>query len=1256
MKKILSSILAIIAFQAAIGQCLLKQVPLSTRAQNADLIIEGKVTSSHSFWNAVHNMIYTSNTIEIYKVFKGTATSTSVEIMTMGGTVGLDRITAEPNLSLNVGDIGVFTCESIKRFNLAGVQQSSLPKYEAYASVQGFIKYDLSTQTASDPFNRYNDIEADLYSQVLSPSLNSWITVAPFDIHASTISTQRNDQPLQVQSISGFSPTTVTAGTGAIITITGTGFGSTQGSGTVRFRNADDGGATVITPLPSQYISWSSTQIVVEVPQNAGTGSIQVVQGQTFTSAQVLTINYAHLNVDFDPGPGTIAYQTDHVNDNGSGGYTWRMNTGFSSNSAASASFMRAFDTWRCNTGVNWTIGATTSINDAVSDGTNIICFDNTAPLSSGILGVCYSYWSGCASGPTIIWYVNELDIIFDEGSNISPLTWEYGTSAPSGSEYDFETVAVHELGHGHQLGHVISPGAIMHYAISNGTSNRSLGVNDLAGGNFVQAKSIVGNVCGPGAMTNHICAIAPVASFSANVTSVCEGSSVSFTDMSSNTPTSWAWTFTGGTPSSSSAQNPTVSYNTPGTYAVTLVATNAAGSDSETLNGYITVNPEVTPSITISLTSGSNPMCSGASATFSASISNGGTTPAYQWMINGSNAGTNSSTFTTASLTNGQLVTCELTSNASCLSSSTDISSAITVTVSSSVVPSVIISQTSGTNPTCSGSSVTFSATPTNGGSSPDYQWQVNGGNAGTNSPAFTSSSLSNGDDITCILTSNSACASTPTAVSSAISLTVNSSVTPMVTIAQTAGTNSMCLGSSASFSASAVNGGTTPSYQWKVNGSNAGTNSSVFTTSSLTNGQAVTCVLTSNASCATTSTASSSAITMTVNSCSTGTAVTTVPCGLTINNMNQAASAANVTGATQYRLRFYNSVTNALVATKVQASRTFTFNTISGIYYNNTYKWTVAVDKGTGFGPESNSSCLITFAEPKTTVPCGVSYSNLNGYTTTGTFISAAKNYRFSFYNNVTNALVAVKTQTSNYIYFNQVPGLAYGNTYKWTVEVEYNNGTANVFGAASSSVCTITFNPPQTTVPCGNTYAKAGYTSIVPVAGSNTYRYNFYDVTTNTLVATITNTTTYIYFNQVPGLTFNTAYKWTVAARYYNGSANVFGPESSNNCIINYGTPSAIVINDDSNTEAARLSVQSTESKQELLVNVFPNPAKDQLTVEASEPVTGLEIYNVSGELVLAPENVNEVDIHELKAGLYIISIKTENELKHIRIIKE
>jgi PKD repeat protein len=84
---------------------------------------------------------------------------------------------------------------------------------------------------------------------------------------------------------------------------------------------------------------------------------------------------------------------------------------------------------------------------------------------------------------------------------------------------------------------------------------------------------------------------VTPVADFSASSTVINAGQSVTFTDLSTNNPTSWNWTFTGATPTSSTAQNPSVSYSTPGTYAVTLEVSNSAGSDTETKTNYITVN-----------------------------------------------------------------------------------------------------------------------------------------------------------------------------------------------------------------------------------------------------------------------------------------------------------------------------------------------------------------------------------------------------------------------------------------------------------------------------------------------------------------------------------------------------------------------------------------------------------------------------------------------------------------------------------------
>lgn len=95
-----------------------------------------------------------------------------------------------------------------------------------------------------------------------------------------------------------------------------------------------------------------------------------------------------------------------------------------------------------------------------------------------------------------------------------------------------------------------------------------------------------------------------PVAAFNGSPTLLDEGQSVTFTDLSSNNPTSWAWSFPGGTPSSSTAQNPVITYNTAGTYPVTLTATNSAGNDDEVKNAYITVQ---TPTVTYCTSQGNN-------------------------------------------------------------------------------------------------------------------------------------------------------------------------------------------------------------------------------------------------------------------------------------------------------------------------------------------------------------------------------------------------------------------------------------------------------------------------------------------------------------------------------------------------------------------------------------------------------------------------------------------------------------------------
>lgn len=148
---------------------------------------------------------------------------------------------------------------------------------------------------------------------------------------------------------------------------------------------------------------------------------------------------------------------------------------------------------------------------------------------------------------------------------------------------------------------------------------------------------------------------------------------------------------------------------------------------------------------------------------------------------------------------------------------------SSTVLSITGTVTPSVSTAIAGGGgNNICAGTSVTFAATATNGGSSPSYQWQIDGANTGTNSPTFTTNTLTNGQVVSCVLTSNAACASPQTASSNGISMTVNT--IPNATVS---GGSTICSGASATLTAS---GGS--AYLWSTGATSASINVSPTST----------------------------------------------------------------------------------------------------------------------------------------------------------------------------------------------------------------------------------------------------------------------------------------------------------------------------------------------------------------------------------------------------------------------------------------
>jgi len=90
---------------------------------------------------------------------------------------------------------------------------------------------------------------------------------------------------------------------------------------------------------------------------------------------------------------------------------------------------------------------------------------------------------------------------------------------------------------------------------------------------------------------------LAPETNFEANQVEIIEGDMIDFTDLTTNEPTAWSWSFEGGTPETSEEQNPdSVTYMIPGVYTVTLTSTNTGGTDTEEKDDYIVVNAGTPP------------------------------------------------------------------------------------------------------------------------------------------------------------------------------------------------------------------------------------------------------------------------------------------------------------------------------------------------------------------------------------------------------------------------------------------------------------------------------------------------------------------------------------------------------------------------------------------------------------------------------------------------------------------------------------
>ncbi len=462
MKKYYLLVLAVLTtlqFQAQSCGSLMKPISIEERAAEATLIVEAEVISQKSYWDASHGNIYTLHELEIYKIAKGRVV-TKIYVETMGGAIDGNFQSTSSSASLTKGSLGIFFLKNSNTIFSNGQQA-----YKIVAAAQGYIRYNKSDSSATDVFNKYFSVTNDVHQRIEACTHKSMQLIKHRFVNE--VSNLVTGAPV----IDSFSPSIASAGTGTTITISGSSFGTDLGQ--VLFPTANDGGTTYTAAKDTQIVTWSDQTIIVKVPFTAGTGNIQVLNvAGTTISTGTLAVPFSHSNAT----DGTTDFPRTIQSNSGS--FTFDYHTDFNT-SAAKPYFEQAFGLWNCESGINFVFGTTTSTDVSADDGINIVRFDNGNELPSGVLGQVTTRVSNICNltGDAL---AREIDITWNDDFN-----FYYGDGTPASNQYDFKTVALHELGHAHQLNHIINSNNIMHYNLGLGVSKFNLSADDIDGANY---------------------------------------------------------------------------------------------------------------------------------------------------------------------------------------------------------------------------------------------------------------------------------------------------------------------------------------------------------------------------------------------------------------------------------------------------------------------------------------------------------------------------------------------------------------------------------------------------------------------------------------------------------------------------------------------------------------------------------------------------------------------------------------------------
>ena len=719
----------------------------------------------------------------------------------------------------------------------------------------------------------------------------------------------------------------------------------------------------------------------------------------------------------------------------------------------------------------------------------------------------------------------------------------------------------------------------------------------------------------------------------------ICAGTSVTFTATpTGGTNLSYEW-FIGSASSQSGTSNTftSTSLNNSDKIKVTVSSTDDTTCNITSSIITMTVNPVLTPSVSISASK--TTICPGENIIFNASPINGGNNPSYVWRIGTAIQSSSSSTLSTTTLTDGQSVTAELTSNATCASPITATSSPINITVKAGTpaIPAAI----TGDSQVCPGiSSLTYSIAAVANATS--YEWTLPSGWSGTstsNSISATSGATGSG---TISVKAKNDCG-TSAAQTFAVTILDGTPNTPGII----SGDAQVCPGLTKTYSIAAVSRATT--YNWTVPtgwsiASGAGTNS--INVTSGTEGQNGNVSVTAGNSCGT-STAKILAV-----SVKPGTPAVPTTISGTINicpGTTNTYSIAAIANATSYIWTLPNGWTGTSTSTSINATSNSTGGNISVKAINDcgtsavqTLAITIksgipatpsAISGSTTVCPNTSETYSVTndatATEYSWTLPNGWAGTSTTNSITVTTGTSGSGNISVQAKNDCGTSAIAASIAVSikapapvmsgtisgpasvcsgsSVTY--TIPGIANADSYIWSLPGGWSGtSTSNSITTTAGSSGNISVIAKNT---CGDSAASINFavtaTSGVPTAPGA--------ITTNLPVEAICPPAVGITFSVTP-ITGATSYNWTLPTGW-----EITSGDNTNAITVSVNSSSATTTNASVSVKAVNICGQSASQTLSGIViksHVITNIGADITICKNRNPITINGTIDFGGKL--------------------------------------